>query len=183
MEYGGSRNTKSADIPDASNCRKARAASILMIWKPLAIPNDVRFAPITSAAALDDSTKYTIRAPRLRASMPTAPVPAYKSSQVDSANADGSPAHSTLNSVSRSRSDVGRISSPGKDRSVRRRYCPAITLITLRYRRRLPRLRWHLHARAIGETRQAASLQNLIQLFRLSPSGFLLASRLHQTGV
>ena len=76
-----------------------------------------------------------LRQMRLQAKMcirdrPTAPVPAYKSSHVDSASAAGSPAHSTLNSVSRTRSAVGRISRPGNDRSVRRRYCPAITLIS-----------------------------------------------------
>src|SRR4030088_2010084 len=100
-----------------------------MIWNLFVIPNVFRFPAITSAAALDNSTKYTIRAPRLSASMPTAPVPAYKSNHVDSASAAGSPAQSTLNSVSRSRSAVGRISSPGNDRNVRRRYCPAITLM------------------------------------------------------
>ena len=102
-----------------------------MISNPPLIPSDLRFAAITSAAAFDDSTKCTMRAPRLKASIPTAPVPAYKSIQVESANAAGFPAHNTLNSVSRSRSDVGRISSPGSDRSKRRRYSPAITLINL----------------------------------------------------
>jgi len=97
--------------------------------EPAGNPKDFKLAAITSAAARDDSTKYTIRAPRLSASMPTAPVPAYKSIQVDSANAAGSPEQSMLNSVSRRRSAVGRISVPGSDRNVRRRYSPAITLI------------------------------------------------------
>ena len=83
--------------------------------------NDFKFTVINSAAALDDSTKCTIRAPRLSASMPTAPVPAYKSSHTDVASASGSPADSTLNRVSRNRSAVGRISRPGNERNVRRR--------------------------------------------------------------
>src|ERR1700690_1105302 len=78
--------------------------------------------------------------------MPTAPVPAYKSSQADSSSAAGSPEHRTLNRVSRSRSAVGRISIPDNDRNIRRRYSPAMTLIIL------------LAARVAQ--RQAASLQS-----------------------
>ncbi len=115
--------------PPPPIARKAFPASAFTIWNLSAIPNDFKFSAINSAARLDDSTKYTMRAPRLRASMPTAPVPAYKSSHVDPASAAGSPAHNTLKSVSRSRSAVGRISRPGKDSNVRRRYWPAITRI------------------------------------------------------
>src|SRR5579863_8861546 len=86
-----------------------------------------RFWRMTSAAAGEDSTKQTCLAPRLNASMPTAPVPANKSSQTLPSSAAGFPAVKTLNRVSRRRSEVGRISIPRNERSGRLRYFPAMT--------------------------------------------------------
>src|SRR5262249_33224302 len=71
--------------------------------------------------------KYTCLAPRLRASIPTAPVPANRSSQTVPTSAQGLPALNTLNSVSRKRSEVGRMSMPRSDCSGRLRYLPAMT--------------------------------------------------------
>src|SRR5579864_814192 len=59
--------------------------------------------------------------------MPTAPVPAKRSSHTLPTSASGFPAVSTLNRVSRRRSEVGRMSMPRSDRSGRLRYFPAIT--------------------------------------------------------
>src|SRR5437868_1401444 len=69
--------------------------------------------------------KYTIRAPRLRASIPTAPEPAKTSSHTLSEI----PAEATLKSVSRSRSEVGRVWDPEGATNLRLRYRPAITRI------------------------------------------------------
>src|SRR5687768_17381982 len=67
-----------------------------------------------------------MRAPRLRASMPTAPVPAYASIHTESASG-GEPVASTLKSVSRRRSEVGRTFASGGDFSRRLRNFPAMT--------------------------------------------------------
>src|SRR5207248_2659266 len=72
------------------------------------------------------STKYTMRAPRLSASIPTAPEPEKRSSHTLSAI----PAERTLKSVSRRRSEVGRVSEPAGAINRRLRYRPAITRIS-----------------------------------------------------
>ncbi len=79
------------------------------------------------------STNSTPAAPRLSASIPTAPEPAYKSRNC----APSIRGASTLNSVSRSRSLVGRVASPGRSPSVRERYVPAMMRIaSSAYRKR-----------------------------------------------
>src|ERR1051326_2410533 len=60
------------------------------------------------------------------ASIPTAPLPANKSSQTESATIGAT----TLKSVSRSRSEVGRVCMPGGASSLRLLYFPAITRMT-----------------------------------------------------
>src|ERR1700719_2749748 len=65
-------------------------------------------------------------APRLRASTPTAPVPANKSSHSEPSSAEGFPAVRTLNRVSRSRSEVGLISTSRHELRRRLRNFPAI---------------------------------------------------------
>src|SRR5215471_18959532 len=105
--------------------RSANGASRSMISKPSSIPSPARFLRIACTARFDDSTKYTMRASRLNASIPIAPVPAKRSSQTDPATRGAT----TLNSVSRSRSDVGRIWDPAGTASRRLLYLPAITRI------------------------------------------------------
>ncbi len=119
---------KSAVTPSASSFRSARVTSAFESLKPASRLSDFRLCRIRLVAEVDDSTKYTLAAPRLSASIPTAPVPAHRSSQILPSNAVGFPEASTLNRVSRKRSDVGRRSSPRSDRNGRCRYFPAITL-------------------------------------------------------
>jgi hypothetical protein len=112
----------------------ARRRNALLNWSfkirnPLVIPSDWRFFSISLTAVGDDSTKTTCSAPRLSASIPTAPVPANKSNQWLPVVASGLPAHNMLKRVSRRRSEVGRMSSPRKDAKGRLRYLPAITRI------------------------------------------------------
>src|SRR5215467_11314199 len=85
---------------------------------------------MTFAARFEDSTKYTFAAPRLSASIPTAPVPAYKSTHTEPASRSGFPAVNTLKRVSRRRSDVGRIPIPGNERIGLLRNFPAMTRIS-----------------------------------------------------
>src|SRR6266536_1462416 len=127
MRYGGSMNTTSAATCCRSIRQNARGKSSCRILNPLAIPRFWRLARIASAADAECSTKYTSLAPLLRASIPTAPVPANRSSQTLPSSADEFPAVNTLNKVSRSRSEVGRTSIPRTDRNGRLRYLPAIT--------------------------------------------------------
>src|SRR5579872_5268231 len=68
----------------------------------------------------------TYAAPRLSASMPTAPVPANTSRKCE----PETPAPRTLKSVSRRRSLVGRNNDPLRDFSKRLRYVPAMTRMT-----------------------------------------------------
>src|SRR6202044_3827253 len=95
-----------------------------------------RLCSITLAAGGEVSTKYACLAPRLSASIPTAPVPAKRSNHTVPASASGLPAVSTLNKVSRNRSEVGRMSAPRNDRKGRPRYLPAITRMALYLRGR-----------------------------------------------
>src|SRR5581483_1164857 len=98
-----------------------------MTWNPPGTARARRFFAITAAALAEPSTKQTSVAPRLSASIPTAPVPAYRSSHLLPSRAAGLALQRTLNNVSRKRSDVGRVSIPGRETRGRRRYLPAIT--------------------------------------------------------
>src|SRR4051812_33393532 len=69
------------------------------------------------------------RAPRLSASIPTAPVPAYASTKTQRSTR----APRILKRVWRILSGVGLVSSPGSDRSLRLRNSPAITRIGSAY--------------------------------------------------
>src|SRR5580658_4310520 len=86
---------------------------------------DLRFSRIRRAALAFDSTKMVSRAPRLMASIPTAPVPAKRSTKRES-SMEGP---RTLKRVSRRRSLVGRRSCAPGPFSGRLRYFPAITRI------------------------------------------------------
>ncbi len=87
-----------------------------------------RFARIAAAAGLALSANHTKSAPRLIASIPTAPEPAYKSTNREPSTRGPS----TLNSVSRRRSLVGRVVMPRGASSNLDRNSPAITLMFLR---------------------------------------------------
>src|SRR4029077_20399051 len=87
------------------------------------IPSDAKFRAISAAPAAWFSTKIAPRAPRLSATMATAPDPARRAPH---------PAPSTavpkmLKTVSRRRSLKGRKAVPRKVCNRRLRYCPAIT--------------------------------------------------------
>ena len=124
---------KCGRISFRSSAGNALETSCRRISNPLFSPKDPKFAAITSQASLEDSTKWTMSAPRLSASIPTAPVPANRSNQVDPASASGFPAVRRLNSVSRRRSEVGRISSPRSERSGLLRNFPAITRMSANF--------------------------------------------------
>src|SRR5688572_3517825 len=93
---------------------------------------------IVSIGTRLESEKRTKDAPRLSASMPTAPVPAKRSHQLESTT---SPAI-MLNNDSLTRSVIGRVVSPGTDLSLRPLAFPAITLRLIR-RSSLPRVYFH----------------------------------------
>jgi hypothetical protein len=90
----------------------------------LSIPRERRLSRIIPIARALRSMRTTRFAPRLNASMPTAPLPAYASKNV----LPSSVGANTLNSASRSRSGVGRTARPGTLFSVRLRSRPEITL-------------------------------------------------------
>src|SRR5215217_1415957 len=89
-------------------------------WKPHCSTFDL----IVSMGVRLESEKRTNDAPRLKASIPTAPVPANRSHQFDSKR---SPAM-MLNSASLTRSVMGRVVSPGTDLSFLPLAVPAMTL-------------------------------------------------------
>jgi hypothetical protein len=89
----------------------------------LEIFSDSRFSRIICAALGFDSTKIVSAAPRLIASIPTAPVPANTSMK----NEPSTVLPNTLKRVSRKRSLVGRIFKAPGPFSTRLRYLPAIT--------------------------------------------------------
>src|SRR6185437_5474832 len=91
-----------------------------------AMANDARLSRMTAIAAAFRSIRMTRFAPRLKASIPTAPLPAYASRNT----VPGIRGASVLNNASRSRSGVGRTSMPGTLFSFRLRNRPAITLIS-----------------------------------------------------
>src|SRR5579875_2119726 len=121
--YGGSRNTKSASKRRAASCSNPFPTVASMTSASARTPSAARFARISCADFGCDSTKITSRAPRLIASIPIAPVPAYRSKNSESFTVGPR----TLKSVSRSRSLVGRIFSAPGPFSRRLRNCPAIT--------------------------------------------------------
>jgi hypothetical protein len=83
-------------------------------------------------AARSRSTKVTWAAPRDRASTPSAPLPANRSTTRAPTTAARLPR--ALNTASRTRSVVGRVRAPGGATSVRPRAVPATTRIVARYR-------------------------------------------------
>src|SRR5215470_737699 len=105
--------------------RRAMLASRSITSNPSSISRLCKFLRMVLAAALEDSTKVALRAPRLIASIPTAPLPANRSSQTES----GTLGATTLKSVSRRRSEVGRVDVPGGASNLRLRNFPAITRI------------------------------------------------------
>jgi len=96
---------------------------------PLSMPSRSRLLRNTLRAAGDRSTKVTCAAPRLSASRPTAPEPAYKSRNTAPPPAPFMRLASTLKSVSRRRSLVGRVLNPGGPSSLREPYVPAMMRI------------------------------------------------------
>src|SRR5215211_7369542 len=84
---------------------------------------------IVSMGSRFESEKRTNEAPRLKASMPTAPVPANTSHQFESTT---SPAI-ILNNDSFTRSVMGRVVSPATDLSLRPLALPAMTLRLIRH--------------------------------------------------
>ena len=85
-----------------------------------------RWRPMVRAARGSDSTSSACAAPRLSASSPTAPDPAYRSSTRRPAQAPSSDSR-VENRASRARSEVGRVPSPGGTAAggrVRRRRSP-----------------------------------------------------------
>src|SRR5271166_318559 len=96
---------------------------------PLSMPSRSRLRRNTLSAAGDLSTNVTRAAPRLSASRPTAPEPAYKSRNVAPAPVLLMREASTLKSVSRRRSLVGLVFNPGGASSRREPYVPAMMRI------------------------------------------------------
>ena len=80
---------------------------------------------MTRIALGSDSTNVTTTAPRLNASMPTAPVPAYKSKK----RLPGTRGPKIENKASRTLSDVGRSDLPSGALRRRPRWEPAMTRI------------------------------------------------------
>src|SRR3990172_5708080 len=112
-----------------SNCLSGLALSIAKasprrISAFMVKPQCSRFDLIVSIGARFRSLKRARDAPRLSASMPTAPVPANRSHQVEPAT---SPAR-ILKSASLARSVIGRVVSPGTDFNLRPRAEPEMTL-------------------------------------------------------
>ena len=111
-------------------------------------PSFSAFRRITAAASGSVSTKVADAAPRDSASNPSAPLPANKSATRKPSNVPRRLA-SIENKVSRTRSVVGRVSSPRGASIVRPRHLPAMILISGTCgtsRARIGRLRRHLPA-------------------------------------
>jgi hypothetical protein len=104
---------------------KKRRASVCSTCPPVA-PHSASRARSSRAAAGSRSTKVTCPAPRESDSSPRAPLPAKRSRQ----RAPGSRGASQLNSVSRTRSGVGRISGDGGKRNFLPRHMPPMILST-----------------------------------------------------
>src|SRR5690606_20362783 len=104
--YGGSTNTTSKRSSEASSRFSRRRASS-RITRAFA-PSVATCSPSTRASTGSDSTSHASAAPRDSASRPRQPLPANRSRQ----RAPGRTGASQLNSVSRTRSGVGR--RPGR---------------------------------------------------------------------
>ena len=103
-------------------------ASAVTTCAPSARPHASRLARTAATDAGERSTNTTDSAPRLRASIPSAPVPAKRSTNVASATSPSEP--SELNSASRTLDEVGRTSRPAGASSRRPLAEPATTRIT-----------------------------------------------------
>src|SRR5438046_432850 len=102
---------------------EASAVTISISWSLTLSP--FAFASIKAHIFLDRSTNTTCDAPRESASIPTAPDPAQRSRNW----APSIRGARILKSVSRKRSDVGRVCSDGGLFSLRPRYLPAMIRI------------------------------------------------------
>src|SRR5215472_13612233 len=118
----------SSPVRDFARTSSPRRASTARIRVPAFASSDSRFFLINVTAGACFSMNTTFRAPRLNASMPTAPVPANRSTK--KAPATRSPR--MLKRVSRKRSLVGRSAMPLGLFKCRLRYFPAITRINAR---------------------------------------------------
>ncbi len=87
------------------------------------------FARMTRTAASSDSTIRAAAAPRLSASRPTAPDPAYRSRTRVAARVPVNDS-SVENKPSRARSAVGRVPRPAGTASRRPRAAPAMIRVT-----------------------------------------------------
>src|SRR6185503_10900384 len=105
--------------------RKSAASAGTTVASAVEIRHNSRLEAIKADIFLERSTNVMCAAPRESASMPTAPEPAHKSKN----RAFSIRGASTLKSVSRRRSDVGRTCSEGGLFRFRPRYFPAITRI------------------------------------------------------
>ena len=88
-------------------------------------PRTSRFSRSTDSAARSRSTNTQVAAPRDNASIPIAPLPAYRSATTASASTPALP--SALNIASRTRSVVGRVDDPSGEISRRPPSSPATT--------------------------------------------------------
>src|SRR5580658_534123 len=125
---GGSRNT----TPNASVGRRRKRRASVWVTCPFVAPHSPSSRMSSRAATGSCSTNSTCRAFLESASRPSAPLPANRSRQ----RAPATRAPSQLNSVSRTRSGVGRISGPAAKRSLRPRHVPPMMRST---RERAPR--------------------------------------------
>ncbi len=112
---------------NGSNEGSVRAEPTKMWTRRLAPSFSVLFFKMRVALG-SRSTNVAVAAPRDRASSPKAPLPAKRSATRSSSNEPRRLA-SIENNVSRARSAVGRVASPGGTSIVRPRHWPAIILI------------------------------------------------------
>src|SRR5215467_4629233 len=101
-------------MAEMASAGRSRASALM--------PSSARFSLISRAAARSFSTKTTCAAPRLTASIPTAPVPANRSRK----RAPSTRGPRILNRVSRSMSLVGRMRSLLRGFNCRERNVPAM---------------------------------------------------------
>src|ERR1700719_5308628 len=114
---------KSATSRRAASFSRPRMTSASITSAAPRMSSVSRFLRTRRAVAACDSIKIAKRAPRLIASMPIAPVPAYRSQKSESATSGPR----MLKSVSRKRSLVGRRRKRPGPFNRRLRYLPAIT--------------------------------------------------------
>ena len=118
-------NIRSKLSPLPASRRSALFTSLFNTSARSARPQASRFLRITATDAPSESTKTASKAPRLRASMPMAPVPAKRSS----AFLQGKRPCMMSKTASLTLSDVGRVESPLTGASLRPLHTPAMTLI------------------------------------------------------